>query len=49
MINFNALGFNVCRSEEVISFFWRSVYNYLYTSQWRPRPIWAGSDKEGFL
>ena len=26
MINLNALDFNVCRSEEVISFFWRSVY-----------------------
>ena len=26
MINFYALDFNVCRSEEVISFFWRSVY-----------------------
>ena len=27
MIHFNALDFNVCLSEEVISFFWRSVYN----------------------
>ena len=26
MIHFNALDFNVCRSEEVISSFWRSVY-----------------------
>ena len=26
MIHFNALDFTVCRSEEVISFFWRSVY-----------------------
>ena len=26
MIKLNALEFNVCRSEEVISFFWRSVY-----------------------
>ena len=26
MIHCNALDFNVCRSEEVISFFWRSVY-----------------------
>ena len=26
MIHFNALDFNVCRSKEVISFFWRSVY-----------------------
>ena len=26
MINFNALDFNVCRSEEVISSFWHSVY-----------------------
>ena len=26
MIHFNALDFNVCRSEELISFFWRSVY-----------------------
>ena len=26
MIHFNALDFNECRSEEVISFFWRSVY-----------------------
>ena len=26
MIHFNALDFNVYRSEEVISFFWRSVY-----------------------
>ena len=24
--HFNALDFNVCRSEEVLSFFWRSVY-----------------------
>ena len=28
MIHFDALDFNVCRSEEVISFFWRSVYVY---------------------
>ena len=27
MIHFNALDFSECRSEEVISFFWRSVYN----------------------
>ena len=27
MIHLDALDFNVCRSEEVISFFWRSVYN----------------------
>ena len=26
MIHLNALDFNVCRSKEVISFFWRSVY-----------------------
>ena len=26
MINFDALNFSECRSEEVISFFWRSVY-----------------------
>ena len=26
MSNFNALDFSECRSEEVISFFWRSVY-----------------------
>ena len=26
MIHLNALDFNVCRFEEVISFFWRSVY-----------------------
>ena len=26
MIHFNALNFNECRSEEVIRFFWRSVY-----------------------
>ena len=26
MIHVHALDFNVCRSEEVISFFWRSVY-----------------------
>ena len=26
MIYFNALDFNECRSKEVISFFWRSVY-----------------------
>ena len=26
MIHLNALDFNVCRPEEVISFFWRSVY-----------------------
>ena len=25
MIKFNALDFNECRSEEVISFFWRSL------------------------
>ena len=29
MIHFNALDFTVCRSEEVTSFFWRSVYMYL--------------------
>ena len=28
MIHFNALDFNECRSEEVISFFWRSVYYF---------------------
>ena len=28
MINFDALDFSECRSEEVISFFWRSVYIY---------------------
>ena len=28
MNHLNALDFNVCRSEEVISFFWRSVYFY---------------------
>ena len=27
MIHFDALGFSECRSEEVISFFWRSVYD----------------------
>ena len=27
MIHFYTLDFNVCPSEEVISFFWRSVYN----------------------
>ena len=27
MIHFNALYFSECRSKEVISFFWRSVYN----------------------
>ena len=32
MIHLNALDFNVCRSEEMISFFWRSVYFYLYPS-----------------
>ena len=26
MIHLNALDFNVCRFQEVISFFWRSVY-----------------------
>ena len=26
MIHFDALDFSECRSEEVISFFWRSVY-----------------------
>ena len=26
MSQFDALDFNVCRSEEVMSFFWRSVY-----------------------
>ena len=28
IIPFNALDFNECRSEEVISFFWRSVYYF---------------------
>ena len=28
MSHFNALDFSECRSEEVISFFWRSVYNF---------------------
>ena len=27
MINFNALDFSECRSEEVIILFWRSVHN----------------------
>ena len=31
MIHFNALDFNVCRFEEVISFFWRSVYIWCCT------------------
>ena len=31
MIHFNALDFNMCRSEEVISFFWRSVYFCVWT------------------
>ena len=26
MINFDAVGFSERRSEEVVSFFWRSVY-----------------------
>ena len=26
MINFDAVDFSECRPEEVISFFWRSVY-----------------------
>ena len=26
MINFHVVDFSKCRSEEVISFFWRSVY-----------------------
>ena len=26
MINFDAVDFSECHSEEVISFFWRSVY-----------------------
>ena len=30
MNHFNALDFNVCRSEEVISFFWHSVYMSVY-------------------
>ena len=29
MINFDVVDFSECRSEEVISFFWRSVYEYL--------------------
>ena len=28
MSHFDALDFSECRSEEVISFFWRSVYNF---------------------
>ena len=30
MIHFDALDFSERRSEEVISFFWRSVYKYQY-------------------
>ena len=30
MIHFNALDFNECLSEEVIIFFWRSVYIYCH-------------------
>ena len=33
MIHFNALNFNVCCPEEVISFFWRSVYIVNNSSQ----------------
>ena len=29
MIKFDAVDFSECRSEEVISFFWRSVYMYV--------------------
>ena len=28
MINFDAVDFSECRSAEVISFCWRSVYNF---------------------
>ena len=31
MINFDAVDFSERRSEEVISFFWRSVYFVIYT------------------
>ena len=36
MMHLKALDFNVCRFEEVISFFWRSVYKalILYSPQW---------------
>ena len=29
IINFDEVDFSECRSEEVISFFWRSVYIYI--------------------
>ena len=32
VINFNAVDFSECRSEEVIRFFWRSVYFVIYSS-----------------
>ena len=32
MINFDAVDFSECRSEEVISFFWRSVYLQLQSN-----------------
>ena len=35
MINFVALDFSEWHSEEVISFFWRSVYMYKYMYDWQ--------------
>ena len=44
MIHLNALDFNVCRFEEVISFFWRSVY-----MSWQNHPLPLSSVPHFFL
>ena len=38
MINFDAVDFSERRSEEVISFFWRSVYDNQYEYNWYAFP-----------
>ena len=42
MIHFNVVDLKECRSEEVISFYWRSVYEQIHyftvcsTTKWTP-------------
>ena len=42
MINFDAVDFSERRSEEVISFFWRSVYKYTLLPRGQTRFTWHG-------
>ena len=44
MIDFDGVNFSEHRSEEVISFFWRSVYRQLPYKWWRPSVLYAQLD-----